>query len=94
MSLARQFQKWLLNDVLPSIANTGAYIFPDITQYFELQKQMKIFEEEKKKFQQEKENFQLCVHKGTIIRTSIIERNQMRNVLPVEDISSLLLNTI
>ena len=88
MPLARQFQKWLLDDVLPSIANTGAYISPNITdsQFYEFQKQLKIFEEEKKKFQQEKADLQLVVNRGTTIRTSIIERNQMRNLLPLEEI--------
>ena len=63
MPLARQFQKWLLNYVLPSILYKGAYISPDITdsQYHELQKEIKIFEAEKKKFQEEKETFQLGV---------------------------------
>ena len=68
MPLARQFQKWLLNDVLPRI---------------QLQNEKKIFEAEKKKFQEEKENFELYLQNKAI---SVIERNRMRNLLPVEEI--------
>lgn len=88
MPLAFEFRVWLVDDVLPSIERTGAYISPNITdsQFYEFQKQLKIFEEEKKKFQQEKADLQLVVNRGTTIRTSIIERNQMRNLLPLEEI--------
>ena len=88
MPLAFEFRRWLVDDVLPSILNTGAYISPEITQtqMSELQEKMNMFEEEKRKFQQEKVDYQAIVQRDTQIRTSIIDRNQIRNLLPLEEI--------
>ena len=71
MPLAFEFRVWLVDDVLPSIEKTGAYISPGITdpQINELQKKVKLLEE--RELQQRKNK---------------IHRNQIYNLMPIEEI--------
>jgi hypothetical protein len=81
MPLARQFRKWLVTEVLPSILDTGSYISPAITntQLVELQEKIQQIENEKQQLQ-----IQLDMEKQ--IRLSKINRNQIQNSIPLDEL--------
>ena len=76
MPLARQFRKWLVEEVLPSIINVGYYVSPEI---IELQAKIQQIENEK-------QQLQLRLETESQIRLSAITRNQIFNSVPVDEL--------
>ena len=95
MPLARQFRKWLVTEVLPSIIDNGAYISPAITQTQIMELQIKIeqieqekqqVEIDKQQLENEKQQLQLQLSVEKQIRLSKINRNQIQNSIPLDEL--------
>ena len=81
MPLARQFRKWLVEEILPSILGTGVYVSPVLTESQLMEFQAKIQQIEK-----EKQQLQLRLESEQQIRLNKINRNQIQNSIPLEEL--------
>lgn len=95
MPLARQFRKWLVTEVLPSIIDNGLYISPAITQTQIMELQIKIeqivqekeqIENEKTQLENERQQLQLQLSVEKQIRLSKVNRNQIQNSIPLDEL--------
>ena len=95
MPLARQFRKWLVDEVIPSIMDTGVYVSPALTQrqLLELQVRVQTMEIENQQAEAraqaiEAENHTLHERLDTeaLVLSSPLNSNQTRNIMNLEDI--------
>jgi prophage antirepressor-like protein len=88
MPLAKQFRKWLIREVIPSIMDTGAYMSPAMTQQqlVDLQTKLQTIQTEKEAVEAEKQQLQLTLQAETQIRHSAINRNMTHNSLPLDEV--------
>ena len=81
MPLARQFRKWLVEEILPSIIDTGAYVSPALTQRQLVELQAKL-----EQIETQNQQLQLQVRNESQIRSNKISRNQLHNTVPLDEL--------
>ena len=75
MKLAREFRKWLVHEVIPSLIQTGTYSIPSVAMQQQLHE-----------LQVQNQELKLRLEHETSTVTNPIIGNQSRNILPMEEL--------